>query len=186
MPTSNASIERMHGSLKDWLRCVLSSTEEWDDWLELAMFSYNTSVHSGTKLTPFQCMFGRIARVPSDRPCLDGDIGETYNSYLDKLRSEISRIQTLARENLIEAKVRSKRYYDRKVNPQEFKVGEKVKLLIEPNKGSDAPIYSGPHKILEILNDGINAKISHKKGIRLVHTNKLIKIAQDMPSEESS
>ena len=27
---------------------------EWDDWLKLEMFLYNTSVHKGTKCTPYK------------------------------------------------------------------------------------------------------------------------------------
>lgn len=55
------------------------------------------------------------------------------------------------------------------------KIGQKVFLLKEPRtKLGDQ--YTGPHQILEVLPKN-NVKISHKKGCKIVHKDKL-KIAQ--------
>ncbi len=38
----------------------------WDQQLSKLVFSYNTSRHASTKLTPFELMFGRVAKLPFD------------------------------------------------------------------------------------------------------------------------
>lgn len=175
-PQSNGSIERMHHSLKEWMKNYVSNVKEWDHWCECAAFSYNTSVHEGTRFTPYECVYGKIARVPTARATLDDNIDETYYEYLITLKTRICEIQGLARENLINAKKRSKKYYDERLNPCTFTVGDNVMLIIEPKKGKFKPEYSGPFKVVELLNNGINAKISYKdKKTRIVHTNKLRK-----------
>lgn len=78
----------------------------------------------------------------------------------------------MARENLITAKEKSKRYYDKKTNVQQFKIHDKVYLLKEPIKGKLSDQYSGPHEIIEMLPMN-NVKINFKGKTRVVHTNKL-------------
>ena len=179
-PQSNGSIERMHHSLKEWMKNYVSRVREWDEWCECAAFSYNTSVHEGTKLTPFECVYGKIARVPSARVHLDQNLPETYADYVFRLKTRLFEIQSLARENLIHAKEKSKEYYDKRLNPCEFKVGDNVMLILEPHKGKFSPEYSGPHKVLEVLDDGRNIKITFKGKTRIVHPNKLRKTRLDV------
>ena len=117
IPQSNGSIERMHHSLTEWLKNYISRIKNWDGWLECACFSYNTSIYEGTKLTPFKCVFGRIARVPSGRSKIDEDHTETYRDYLTRLKGRLIEIKLLARENLGQVKIFSKEYYDARANP---------------------------------------------------------------------
>lgn len=54
-PQSNGALERSHATLADYLKHYIRLDQtDWDDWLELCMFSYNTTVHSSTKFTPYQ------------------------------------------------------------------------------------------------------------------------------------
>ena len=57
-PQSNGSLERSHHVLGEYLKQFVEKYSEWDDWLELAMLSYNTSVQEGTKCTPYELVFG--------------------------------------------------------------------------------------------------------------------------------
>lgn len=52
--------------------------KNWDEYLKLASFSYNTSVHEGTRYTPHELVFGKIARVPSSEPTLEDMCNESY------------------------------------------------------------------------------------------------------------
>ena len=177
-PQSNGSIERMHHSLKEYLKMYITKVSEWDDWVECAAFSYNTSVHEGTRLTPYECVYGKIARAPSASPNVEECNDETYIEYVGKLREKIRDIQALAQEHLNNAKQRSKEYYDARMNPCTFKVGDSVMLILEPRKNKFAPEYTGPHKVLEIL-DKNNVKISYRNSTRIVHGNKLRKTRLD-------
>ncbi|KAL6424939.1 hypothetical protein ACFW04_010072 [Cataglyphis niger] len=56
-PQSNGSIERSHHVLTEYLKTQVEKEKEWDNYINMAMFSYNTSVHEGTKFSPFELIF---------------------------------------------------------------------------------------------------------------------------------
>ncbi|KAL6417715.1 hypothetical protein ACFW04_012557 [Cataglyphis niger] len=172
-PQSNGSVERSHQVLWEYLKHYVDKTNEWDTYLRLASFSYNTSVHEGTQFTPHELVFGKTARVPSSETDTTQEPNESYAKYLVELFNKIKDAQTIARENLNNAKKRSKLYYDRKLNTRKFKVGTNVYLLREPTKGKLGDQYIGPYKITEILgNNNVKIAISRHK-TRIVHADKL-------------
>jgi len=171
-PQSNGSLERSHHALGEYLKQFANSQKQWDRWISLAMFNYNTNVHEATKHTPYELVFGKIARIPSNEPLAPDDKLSNYNDYLINLVTQLHSIQANARENVIEAKEKSKKHYDKKINPQTFKPGDQVFLLKGPKPGKFGDQYTGPHEILEILNRN-NIKIRIKKNSRIVHPNRL-------------
>lgn len=68
------------------------------------MSNYNTNVHKATKHTPYELVFGKIARVPSNEFVGPKDKLETYDEHLINLVIQLHTIQTNARENVVEAK----------------------------------------------------------------------------------
>ena len=176
---SNGSIEKSHHVLTEYLKHYISKNN-WDEWLDLAMFSYNTSVHVPSSLRMNWCS-GRLARVPSSDTALQETGDETYDSYLRELQQKLIESTDQARLNLDSSKIRSKSYYDRKVNRQQFLPGDKVYLLSEPKKGKFAAEYTGPHVVLEIYENN-NVKISYKRSHRIVHSNKLKHVKAKTPA----
>ncbi|KAL6417430.1 hypothetical protein ACFW04_012750 [Cataglyphis niger] len=67
-PQSNGSVERSHQVLWEYLKHYVDKTNEWDTYLRLASFSYNTSVHEGTQFTPHELVFGKTARYLPAKP----------------------------------------------------------------------------------------------------------------------
>lgn len=96
----------------------------------------------------------------------------TYAEYLEDLFNKINTVQRMTRENLIKSKLRPKEYCDRRINLQDFKTGDSIYLLKEPSKGKFSDQYTGPYKVLEILQNQ-NVKIEVKGIPRTVHLNKL-------------
>ena len=47
-------------------KAVMGHKEIWDQFIDSAVFAYNTSSHESTNYTPFEVMFGRKARIPID------------------------------------------------------------------------------------------------------------------------
>jgi hypothetical protein len=135
--------------LKQWSR-----KHDWT--LTHAMKTYNTSVHEGT---PHELVFGRAARVPISSILPDNNDNESYPEYVTALFKRIFVAQATARENLKRAKIRCKRYYDRKTNPQIFKEDQYVYLLKEPSKDKFDEQYTGSYTILEILENN-NVKLA--------------------------
>ena len=171
-PQSNGSLERSHHVLAEYLKQFVDKNAEWDDWLELATFSYNTSIYEGTKCTPYELVFGKLARQPSSEPLLPHEKLETYDDYLINLITKLHDIQSFARKNLINAKIKSKTYYDQKINPQDFKIGDNVYLLNGPKPKKFGDQYSGPYEVLEILGKG-NIKILIQNKPKIVNINRL-------------
>jgi len=124
--------------------------KQWDRWIS-AMFNYNTSVHEATKHIPYELVFGKIARIPSNELLPSRDKLINYDDYLINLVTQLHAIQINARENIVEAKFKSKKHYDKKINLQTFKPGDYVFLLkgSKPDKFGDQ--YTGSHEVLEIL-----------------------------------
>jgi len=91
---------------------------------------------------------------------------------LINLVTQLHAVQTNAQKNVVEAKFKLKKYYDRKINPQTFKPEDQVLLLKGPKPGKFGDQYTGLHEILEILNRN-NVRIKIKKDNRIVHLNRL-------------
>lgn len=181
-PQANGSVERSHQVLWEYLKQFVANND-WDEYLKLATFSYNTSVHEGTKYTPYELVFGRIARVPTADPPIDEEQNESYTAYLSDLYNRLRNVQEGARENLIVSKIKSKQYYDKRVRPYKFNIGDKVFLLKEPNKGKLSDQYTGPYSIIKILpKNNVQIKINDKR-TRVVHSDKL-KIARGTNHDE--
>ena len=171
-PQSNGSLERSHHALAEYLKQYTDTDHEWDEWLDLAMLNYNTCTQESTKHTPFEVVFGRIARLPSSDPLREGDMLPTYKGYIIDLVTRLNSIQKLAYNNLVSSKFRSKKYYDRKINPTNFKVGDFVFLQSGPKPNKFGDHYSGPYKILQVLNRN-NIKLEIKGKNKIVHANRL-------------
>lgn len=178
-PQSNGSLERSHHVLVEYLKCFTNQRDSWDELIERASFSYNTSVHEGTGFTPHELIYGRPARLPSrinheEEP-------ETYAHHLTNLIEEISDLQTLANANLQKAKLKSKLYYDRRANPENFNIGDSAFMLNEQQKGKFSSEYTGPYKIIKTLDNG-NIKIKlRRERTRVVHVNRLRRAFYDEP-----
>src|SRR5436190_152070 len=131
-PQSNGSLERSHHALGEYLKQYANEQKQRDRWIGLAMFNYNTGVHEATKHTPYELVFGKIARIPSNELPAPEDKLASYDEYLINLVTQLHAIQNKARKNVVEAKNKSKVYYDKKINPQTFKPGDQVFLLKGP------------------------------------------------------
>lgn len=174
-PQSNGSIERSHHVLVEYLKHYVERNN-WDEWLPMAMFSYNTSIHEGTRHAPHELVFGCTARVPTDSEFEIESQEQTYLDYLFGLQTKLGVLQDNARKNLDQAKLKSKKYYDAKARVREFQPDDYVYVLKEPRKGKLDAQYVGPYRVLANLGKH-NIKILIKGKRRVIHANRL-KLAQ--------
>lgn len=137
--------------MTEYLKHFIINDHDWDNWLEHAMFSYNTSTHEGTKLTPYELVFGKRARLPSEiKPA---DTLEFYENYVSELIDRLIDLRKLPASNLEGAKIKSKRYYDRKLKTRNYKVGDFIYLLKQKRKHKFDYEYIGPYRIIELYNN---------------------------------
>ena len=168
-PQSLGALERSHHTFVEYLRHY-SSKVTWDQWLPYAMFSFNTSVHESTGITPHEAVFGRKVRFPSE--FAEENVPLTYIGIVDELLNKIIGTESLCATRLETAKQRCKKYHDLKLNEKTFQVGEHVILFVE-NRDKLDNYYEEPYKIDKILNNvNLELQISRTE-TKIVHMNRL-------------
>jgi hypothetical protein len=171
-PQSNGSVERSHHVIWEYLK-QFTNKDNWDSYLKLAAFSYNTSIHESTRYTPYKLVFGKTTRAPSSDPDINNLNNESYTNYLIKLFNKIKDTQMYARENLIDSKHRSKHYYDKRTRINRINTDDMVYLLKKPRKNKLSDQYTGPYKIISVLNNN-NVKLDlGSNKTRVVHLDKI-------------
>ena len=172
-PQTNGGLERSHRSLGDYIRNYASQNPDtWDEWIDFAVFCYNTTPHTATKHTPFELLFGFKPIIPSALT-KTVDIVYNYDDYLIELKNKLQKSYEIARNNIYKAKEVSKNYYDKNTKIINFKIGDKVLLAIKNRTNKKlTPAFNGPYEIIEIKGP-VNyiLKIGNKH--KLVHINML-------------
>ncbi|XP_011859870.1 PREDICTED: uncharacterized protein LOC105557283 [Vollenhovia emeryi] len=175
-PESNGALERSHRTLAEYLRHYISTDQtDWDEWLPYVMFTYNTTPHTVTGLTPFELIYGHQAILPSalNQP---PKFTYTYDDYAQELKERIRAANQIAKANSKEEKEKSKKYYDKKAKETSFKVGDKVLLLDETLRRGRSkklePEWIGPYTVMEKHND-VNYSVKMGRRTIRVHANRL-------------
>ena len=94
-------MERSHHALGEYLKQYASEQKQWNRWIRLTMFNYNP-VHEATKHSLYELVFGKIARIPSNKLLDPEDRLANYDEYLINLVTQFHTIQ----ENVVEAKIK--------------------------------------------------------------------------------
>ena len=153
-PQSN-NIERIHGTLKNFLRAYLDSLGEINKWPELLKFfayNYNTNTNV-TGYTPYYIVFGEENRViESDISYL---IEDNYNidSYVNKLKNSLKIVYEKTREYNIKQKENRIKEFNLKATDFCLNIGDKVKMKLHHTGVGNKlkSIFSDPAEVIEIM-----------------------------------
>ena len=175
-PESNGALERSHRTLVEYLRHYIDGDQtDWDAWLPYAMFTYNTTPHTATGYTPHELVYGQQAELPT---ALRFAPNPTYNydDYAQEAKERLRAANETARENLRDAKIRSKVTYDKKTKEIQFNEGDKVLLYDESvRRGRSKKLdskWEGPYTIIE-KKSKVNVVIKKGRKTLTVHTNRI-------------
>ena len=71
---------------------------DWDNWVSLALFAYNTACHDSTGFSPYEMIFGRMAHTPLEldldtpllNPCSQSEYTQSIRKNLQDIKSQKS------------------------------------------------------------------------------------------------
>ena len=120
-PMCNGMVERFNGTLKKTLiRLSEEQPREWDRFLPAALFAYREIPSESTGFSPFELMYGRNVRGPTEvlfelwTGAKNSDEVKSSYQYVIDLRNRLKETMKLVAENLKSAHSRNVKYYNRK------------------------------------------------------------------------
>jgi len=188
-PSTNAAIERFHRTLNAMLGKVISSHQrDWDTHLPFVMAAYRASCHETTGYSPNYLTFGRENRMPFDLiyPRPDEEQSESYDAYVTRMDEKLREAYRLVSEHLGHAALRNKKYYDLRVKPLRFNVGDWV-YYYNPRhfKGQQdkwSRKYNGPLLVTKVF-PPVNVQLQRTKNSKpfVTHIDKVKPFYGDTP-----
>jgi hypothetical protein len=137
-------------------KVVDTDQRNWDEWLPSVMAAYRASKHDATGYSPNFLMLGREVNAPLDimygTPTGEEEHYESCDDFVDKKINIMRRAHQLARDHLGYAASRSKRLYDMRVRPSQYRVGQWVYYYCPRKYTGRSPkwqrLYTGPFLIV--------------------------------------
>ncbi|KAG5868682.1 hypothetical protein JTB14_006569 [Gonioctena quinquepunctata] len=164
-------LENTHKSLGNYLRIQVSNhPNSWSSWVQYWCFAYNNTVHTGTKYTPYELIFGKPVRLPSN---LTDAIDPLYNfeNYPLELKYRWQTACSVAKYNLVESKAKRKNRYDMKSKPFSYQVRDRV--MLECNDVSELEaLFKGLFTIVENKSPNVKLDLGNTHSVE-VHKNQL-------------
>eukprot|EP00878_Enallax_costatus_P001624 GHUV01001775.1.p1 GENE.GHUV01001775.1~~GHUV01001775.1.p1 ORF type:complete len:1469 (+),score=368.37 GHUV01001775.1:420-4826(+) len=152
-PQTDGQTERVNRVLEEYLRHYVSPTQDdWDQWLPLAEFAYNNSVHEAVKETPFFLNYGLHPRVPGAVRTQAQTVAPA-TEFAERMQQIIEK----AKMHLEGARQRACRIANPSRREAAFKVGDKVLLssknvaLKTPGVNKLLPKFLGPFTVKQVL-----------------------------------
>lgn len=169
-PRANGSTERVHRFLNSALAIYASNCQRnWEDFLQPATFSHNTSVIDGTQdLTPFFLMYGRQPKSPESIVLEPPTAPTSRNEYAEHLVQRTSEAHRLFSSITSDLRRRQRDYYDLGSRQRNFQIGQKVLVRKPPSSNAERGLssklvrrYTGPFKIIERLPNSDLYRLQH-------------------------
>ena len=161
-PQCDGQVERQNQTLQNIITAFVSQHSiDWDEWLDQAVFAYNTSAHESTGISPYELVFGRPARMP-----IEVELGvplqnpSSQADYAQSLRKAIQLSNQLAQRKLVDSRDRQSSQYNKShQNWKPFEIGQAVWLFgySVPKSGSSARSGLVPTKFVVKMGLTINS-----------------------------
>ncbi len=153
-PQTDGQTERVNRVLEEYLRHYVNPHhDDWDEWLPLAEFAYNNSVHEATGHSPFFLNHGMHPRLPGAVRTQAAPVPSNAEAFAKVMADILSS----AKARLEQARQRAARCANPRRRGALFKVGDKVLLssrniaLKTPGSNKLLPKYLGPFAVTQVL-----------------------------------
>lgn len=127
-PQTDGHSKVVNRGLEQYLRTFTHGRPAtWVDFLTWAEFSYNTSFHSGLKMSPYQGLYGR---TPPTIPAYSK--GSTTLQALEELLQERDAVLRSLKDNLRQAQQRMEQKANARRRELQLSVGDQVLVYLQP------------------------------------------------------
>ena len=99
----------------------------WDKWVPVACFIYNTTPYTITKYTPYEVLFGGQANIPGQLQHKTAPLNN-YDDFVHDVKQKLQACHEVARANLTLSKQQRVAQHAKKVKMPIFQKGDKVLL----------------------------------------------------------
>lgn len=127
-PQTNGLTERMNRTFENMLaKRVSSEQDDWDKYVRAACWAYNTSTHSATGYTPYEMLYGRLARLPLDAQVIPALKGQTAEEWF---RDTVWKKELILRNGLSNQQRSASQQaqaYNKKTRKSDFEEGDIVR-----------------------------------------------------------
>jgi len=170
-------------------KTVADHQRDWDTRLPYAMAAYRASRHESTGYSANFLTLGQETRGPVDvvfGTAESESSTETYDDFVEAIRSRMTTAYSEVRMSLRRSAERNKRYYDCKVRPQKYSVGQWV-YYFNPRKfqGKQSKWmrqYSGPYLVIRTPSPvTVEIQRSQKAKSFVVHIDKVKPFLAETP-----
>jgi hypothetical protein len=150
---TDGQTEHLNQCVEGFLGCTVHSCpRQWNKWISVAKFWYNTSVHSALGKSPFEALYGYTPRQLEISNLQLCTIPNLEQRLIDR-----ELLTQLIKQQLMRAQQRMKSQADKHMYEREFAVGDSVFLKLQPYVQSTVASrsnqklsfrYYGPYKII--------------------------------------
>ena len=150
-PQTNGQIERFNSTMDAKIAALSNaSRSDWDAQLPYVTFNYNTSVHSTTKLIPFELIYGCFAVLPCDP---QNSIVSLHMdpSRVRTLQQRLSTLTDIAKQNILDNQRLSQgRFNAHRSNPT-YNIHDIVLIRNLQRRHKLDVRYEGPYRIVKYM-----------------------------------
>ena len=144
-PMGNGQTERFNRTLLDMLGTLTPEQKsDWKKYVPTLVYAYNCTRHETTKMSPFELMFGRKAKLPVDTVFESADEDneqKTTSEYIKELQERMRKTRETVEKVTEEVRRKRKEGYDKKAKAVKINIGDKVMVKVLA--------HDGKHKIAD-------------------------------------
>ncbi|XP_070207867.1 uncharacterized protein [Littorina saxatilis] len=188
-PQTNGLVERFNGTLKSLLRRLMAEKpSDWDRYIPAAMFAYREIPQETTGFAPFELLYGRIVKGPSQllyetwTQTHPDSQQQIVSDYVSKLGSVLQNMVQKAQDAVQSSALLSRRRQKPKAKTRIFSANEKVLVLLPQSHKKMLLKWHGPYPVVKRVNE-CDYLVETSPGIhKLFHVNLLRKfVTRDPP-----
>ena len=189
-PRTNGMTERFNQTLIESLRKHAEENPlDWDKWIPFVLLAYRSRVHTSTKCTPFELVFGRKMNNFEDwTNNLLANEEATLVQRANEIKYLVEHTQRTAKVNIKNSQVKQKIIQDNQ-NHLVLEILEPGTSVFIKNEGilsKLSPRYSGPYKVVRHTSSG-NYVLENalQELVKMSYPRQKLKVVSELETEDS-